>query len=470
MNRLAACLAASALLLAQPAWSATDGFPKTAAGEAARTYVQALNRGDLATYTAFMQAGDPAYGISQTDFDRFRRQVGLFDLIRIDRATGARLTALLKQRTSDSFATLEIEIDPARPGQVRRVSLERRDRPDDVAAPERVSDRALAGVIAAKLEATPDFSGAVLVVRDGRPVFAAARGLADRASRTANTLQTRFRIGSINKMLTAVAVLQLVEAGKIDLDAPLGAYLRDYPDRELAKATVRQLLTHTAGAGELFTPGFEENRDRLRELSDLVAFYGARGPEFEPGSTFAYSDYGFILLGRIVEIVSGGSYDDYVAGRILAPAGMLRTGALSETVAVPGRTTDYVMVRDRYEPTVDALPYRGTSAGGGYSTVGDLAAFASALSSGRLLSPQSTRLMTTGQVDTDDGQRYGLGVFDYSRPGWREIGHNGVGPGLNAELRILGDGEVVIVVLTNVAPPGRAGQLSSFITARLRLD
>jgi hypothetical protein len=149
---------------------------------------------------------------------------------------------------------------------------------------------------------------------------------------------------------------------------------------------------------------------------------------------------------------------------------MLRTGALPETVAVPGRTTDYAMVRDRYEPTADALPYRGTSAGGGYSTVGDLAAFASALSSCRLLGPRSTRLMTTGQVDTDDGQRYGLGVFDYSRPGWREIGHNGVGPGLNAEFRILGDGEVVTVVLTNVAPPGRAGQLSSFITARLRLD
>ncbi|MDP3590503.1 serine hydrolase [Phenylobacterium sp.] len=471
MARLGLCLGAVALLLAQPAWSATDGFPKTVVGMAARTYIEALNKGDLETYATFMRANDPAYAIGRDDFDQFRRQVGLFDLIRIDRASGDKLTALLKQRASDSFATLEIEIDPLSPNQVRRVSLERRDRPDNVAAPERVDDRALAKVITAKLDATPDFSGAVLVTRDGRPVFIAARGLADRTRGIPNAPQTRFRIGSINKMLTAVAVLQLVQAGSIDLDAPLGAYLPNYPNSDLAgKATIRQLLTHTAGAGELFTLGFSENRDALREIADIVAFYGGRPPEFEPGATFAYSDYGFILLGRIIEVVSGRSYDDYVAVKILTPAGMHRTGALPEAVTVPDRTTDYVMIGDRYEPTSGTLPYRGTSAGGGYSTVGDLAAFATALSSDKLLDQTHTRLMTTGQVPTDEGQRYGFGVFDYSHPGWREIGHNGVGPGLNAELRILADGKVIIVILTNVAPPGRAGQLSSFIKARLRID
>lgn len=470
MVRLASCLAAITLL-AQPAWSATDGFPTTPAGTAARAYVEALNRGDLETYVAFMRSNDPAYAITRDEFDQFRRQVGLFDLIRIDRASDTRLTALLKQRTSDSFATLDIEIDQAQPHQVRRVSFDRRDRPDDVAAPERVNDHDLAEVISAKLDATPDFSGAVLVVRNGVAVFTGARGLSDRARQTANTPQTRFRVGSINKMLTAVAVLQLVQAGKIDLDAPLATYLPDYPNRDLAsKASVRQLLTHRAGAGELFTPAFEENRTALREIADIVAFYGDRPPEFEPGAAFAYSDYGFILLGRIVEVVSGRSYDDYVGEHILAPAGMARTGALPEAVSVPGRTTDYVMIGERYEATTATLPYRGTSAGGGYSTVGDLAAFATALSSGRLLSPQYTQLMTTGQTPTDDGQSYGFGVFDYSRPGWREIGHNGIAPGLNAELRILGDGQVVIVVLTNVSPPGRAGQLSSFIKARLRLN
>lgn len=471
MDRLASCLCALAILGFQPAAAATNGFPGTPAGVAARTYVEALNKGDLVTYATFMRSNDPAYAITRNEFDQFRRQVGLFDLIRIDRASETGLTALLKQTTSDSFATLEIEIDRASPHQVQRVSLERRDRPENVAAPERVGDLELAKLIATKLDATPDFSGAVLITRNGRPVFSAARGFSDRALATMNTPNSRFRIGSLNKMLTAVAVLQLAQAGKIELDAPLGTYLPDYPNRDLAtKASIRQLLTHTAGAGELFTPAFEAKRDALREISDLVAFYGDRPPEFEPGETFAYSDYGFILLGRIVEVVSGRRYDEYVAANILAPAGMRRTGALPESVVVPGRTTDYVMVGDQHQATTDTLPYRGTSAGGGYSTVGDLAAFAAALTSGKLLSAQYAQLMTTGHVSTDDGQHYGFGVFDYSRPGWREIGHNGVGPGLNAELRILGDGKVVIVVLTNVAPPGRAGQLSSFIKARLQLD
>lgn len=471
MARLAPYLTTFLLLLASPAWSATDGFPDTPAGRAARTFVEALNQGDAATYSSFMQASDPAAAVPPEAFIGFRRQVGGFDLIRIDAATQTRLTALMKQRTSDSFATLVIEVDPGAPHQVRRAGLDRRDRPADIAAPDRVSDQELVRLIDAKLDATPDFSGAVLVMREGRLLFAAARGQADRTRGVRNTLQTRFRIGSLNKMLTAVAVLQLAQAGKIDLDAPLATYLPAYPNRDLAtKASVRHLLTHTAGAGELFTPTFEENRERLRDVADIVALYGDRAPEFAPGAAFSYSDYGFVLLGRVVEVVSGQSYDDYVDDHILVPSRMRRTGALPESTPVPGRTTDYVMVGDRYEPTTDALPYRGTSAGGGYSTVGDLAAFAAALSSGRLLGPAYTRLMTTGQVATDDGERYGFGIFDYSRPGWREIGHNGVAPGLNAELRILGDGKVVIVVLTNVAPPGRASGLSTFIKARLRLD
>ena len=108
MDRLASCLCALAILGFQPAAAATNGFPGTPAGVAARTYVEALNKGDLVTYATFMRSNDPAYAITRNEFDQFRRQVGLFDLIRIDRASETGLTALLKQTTSDSFATLEI--------------------------------------------------------------------------------------------------------------------------------------------------------------------------------------------------------------------------------------------------------------------------------------------------------------------------------------------------------------------------
>ena len=110
-----------------------------------------------------------------------------------------------------------------------------------------------------------EFSGAVLVAKDGRVLFRRAYGLADRKRRVPNTLRTRFRIGSMNKMFTAVAILQLVEAGKVKLNARLGAYLPDYPNRGVAaKVTIHQLLTHTGATGDIFGPDFDEHRQELR--------------------------------------------------------------------------------------------------------------------------------------------------------------------------------------------------------------
>ena len=118
----------------------------------------------------------------------------------------------------------------------------------------------------------------------------------------------------MNKMFTAVATLQLVEAGKLALDDPIGKYLPDYPNKEVAsKVTVRHLLTHTGGTGDIFGPEFEQHRLKLREHRDYVKLYGARGLTHEPGARFEYSNYGFVLLGALIEKVSGESYYDYVA-------------------------------------------------------------------------------------------------------------------------------------------------------------
>ena len=116
----------------------------------------------------------------------------------------------------------------------------------------------------------------------------------------------------MNKMFTAVAILQLVEAGKVELTAPLGTYLTHYPNRDVAKVTIHQLLTHTGGTGDIFGPDFDLHRTELRTLADYVQLYGTRGLEFQPGSDWSYSNYGFILLGRVIEKVTGQSYYDYV--------------------------------------------------------------------------------------------------------------------------------------------------------------
>jgi CubicO group peptidase (beta-lactamase class C family) len=148
---------------------------------------------------------------------------------------------------------------------------------------------------------------------------------------------------------------------------------------------VRHLLTHAGGTGDIFGPEFEQNRLALREHSDYVELFGERAVGFEPGSRYEYSNYGFVLLGALIEAVTGESYYDYVRDNVFAPAGMTATDSLPESEDVAGRAVGYTRSGSLWRPNTDTLPWRGTAAGGGYSTVGDLDRFANALSSGKLL-------------------------------------------------------------------------------------
>ena len=315
-----------------------------------------------------------------------------------------------------------------------------------------------------------EFSGAVLVAKDDRVLFSHAYGLADCNRRIPNTIRTRFRIGSMNKMFTAVAILQLVQAGQVKLTAPVGTYLRDYANRQVAtKVTIHQLLTHTGGTGDIFGPEFDAHRHDLRTLADYIELYGKRGPEFEPGSQWAYSNYGFILLGAVIEKVTGHSYYDYVQQHVFAPAGMTRSGSLPEDRAVPGRSIGYTKPfgTTAWAPNSDTLPFRGTSAGGGYSTVEDLARFAHALLGHRLLNPDATKLLITGKVKAGPGARYAYGfedARDADGNGW--VGHGGGAPGMNGDLKIYPKTGYVVAVLANLDPPA-AQRISEYLDPRL---
>jgi D-alanyl-D-alanine carboxypeptidase len=308
------------------------------------------------------------------------------------------------------------------------------------------------------------FAGAVLVAHDGKVLLEDAWGPADRDAKTPNTPATKFRIGSMNKMFTAVATLQLVEAGVLALDDPIGKYLLDYPNREVAaKVTVRHLLTHTGGTGDIFGPQFDRNRLNLRDHADYIDLYGERAPAFEPGSRFEYSNYGFVLLGALVEAVTGQTYYDYVRSNIFQPAGMTSTDSLPETNDIPNRSVGYMRVGDAWMPNTDTLPWRGTAAGGGYSTVGDLARFAQALSSGTLISKQMLAEATRAHTE---GYGYGFGVGLEPAPFY---GHSGGAPGMNGDLQIYPDLGYVVVSLANLDPPA-ANSLVNFFTVRMPAD
>ena len=325
-----------------------------------------------------------------------------------------------------------------------------------------------------KRAAADEFTGTVLVAKDGKPVFEGAYGFAEREGKVPNTPATRFRFGSMGKMFTAVAALQLVQAGKLSLDAPVGKYLPDYPNPEVAAVTIEQLLTHTGGTGNIFVPEYFNARLETREHQDYLNLFGKRGAGFKPGSRWDYSNYGMLLLGRIIEVVSGQSYYDYTRTHIFEPLGMSSTGNEPEESHVSNLSTGYTHMGPRPGPpgplraNTDTLPYRGTAAGGGYSTAGDLLKFMNGLNDHRLLDAAHTGMLfkpriAAGRPGTE--QALGFSVRTLT-DGTASVGHGGGAPGMNGQLMYFPKTRYLIVVLANVDPPA-ADALADFIAGAL---
>jgi len=474
LQRLAITLLTASLLGATP----QSQFPDTPAAHQFAAWLEAFNSGDRAKLLEFLQKNNPSRAGDIDGELGFRRMTGGFEFQKVEQSTASKLTGIVKERDSDTFARFSLEVEAAEPHRIKELDLRQIPVPPGF-APARVSQDATVAALRAELDkrvAADSFAGAALVAKNGKPVFQAAYGLADREKKIPNQLDTQFRIGSMNKMFTAVSVLQLVQAGKIKLTDPLGTYLTDYPNKELAsKVTVHQLLTHTGGTGDFFGPEFDKHRLELRTLQDYVKLYGQRGVEFEPGSKWAYSNYGFLLLGVLVEKVSGQNYYDYVAEHVYKPAGMTLTSSLAEDQAVPGRSVGYTHIEppgggaaasEAWRPNTDTLPYRGTSAGGGYSTVEDLLRFATALQQHKLLDAKHTELLTTGKVDTPGGGKYAYGFGVRSFGDIPCFGHGGGAPGMNGDLEICPGPGYVVAVLSNLDPPA-AQRVSDFVLNRL---
>jgi D-alanyl-D-alanine carboxypeptidase len=445
--------------------------PNTPAAHQFSAWLDAFNSGDRSRLLAFLEKD---YAARTTDIDQevsFRSMTGGFEFKKVEKSEATKFSGIVKERDSDQFKKFTIEVEAAKPYRITRLDLQAIARPAEFAMPRMSEDQVIAALRAGldQQVAADRFSGAVLVARKGKPIFSGAYGLADREKKTKNELTTRFRIGSMNKMFTAVAVLQLVQSGKIQLTAPLGDYLADYPNKDVSsRVTVHHLLTHTGGTGDFFGPEFDAHRLELRTLEDYVKLYGKRGLDFEPGSRWAYSNYGFLLLGVMIEKVTGESYYDYVRDHVFTPAGMASTGSLPEDQTVSQRSVGYTKFggSEAWRPNTDTLPYRGTSAGGGYSTVEDLLRFADALENHKLLDTHHTELLTTGKVDTGNGDKYAYGFMDRTEGGARSFGHGGGAPGMNGELTIFPRSGYVVAVLANIDPPA-AQRVAAFIGNRL---
>jgi D-alanyl-D-alanine carboxypeptidase len=464
------------MLLALGLWAtvavgASQQADVPAAEKQFHAWLAVFNAGDRADLREFLGKNntDPADHVD--DLLRFRDMTGGFEFKKTEESAPTKYVALLKEKDSDTFVRATAEVEQAAPHRIKGLQILATVTPTEFQVAPMAEHDAIAAVkkLAEEQTGSDKFSGAVAISKDGKTVFEQAYGLADREKKTPNTLQTRFRMGSMNKMFTATAILQLAQAGKLKLTDPVGKYLTDYPNQDVAtKVTIHQLLTHTGGTGDIFGPEFDEHRLELKTLQDYVKLYGQRGLEFEPGSKWDYSNYGFLLLGVVVQRVSGQDYYEYIREHIFKPAGMSLSDSLPEDQIVLGRSVGYMKPegsRD-WKANTDTLPYRGTSAGGGYTTVEDLLRFANAILTNRLLDNQHTELLITGHEDTPMGSKYAYGFMDNREYGPRWFGHGGGAPGMNGELRIYPLSGYVVAVLSNLDPPA-AERISGYVSHRL---
>jgi CubicO group peptidase (beta-lactamase class C family) len=304
-------------------------------------------------------------------------------------------------------------------------------------------------------------SGVLLVAKDGVTVANKAAGVANKATGAPIALDTKFNLGSMNKMFTSVAIAQLAQAGKLSFTDTIGKHLPDYPNKEVAdKVTIHQLLTHTSGLGMYWNEKFMAQREKLVTVAAHLPLFASDPLLFPPGEKFQYSNSGFMVLGAIIEKVSGQDYYSYVQEHIYKPAGMSDTGFYEPGKETPNLAIGYSRMSPDGKPLEEAKDntntreVKGGPAGGGYSTAPDLVKFHQALLSYKLLDKAHTDLITTGKVDMPRGMgKYGYGFGDMSIGGKHSIGHNGGAPGIAANFEMFPDSGYTAVALMNSDPP-----------------
>lgn len=250
-----------------------------------------------------------------------------------------------------------------------------------------------------------EFSGVVLLAKTDKPIFHKAYGYASKEYRFPNNINTRFNIGSINKFITRIAIEQL--KGRLKFNDPVGKYLPDYPNKEVKeKITIYHLLEMSSGIGDFFGKKYQATpKNKLRTLSDYLSLFAEKPLLFEPGTKTKYSNGGYIVLGLIIEKLSGRSYYDYVKENIYRVAEMENTDHFEADLPVENVASGYTRYwngrEHPHEPrrsNIYTRPARGSSAGGGYSTANDLLKLIVALKDNKLSAPEVSREIITNGI------------------------------------------------------------------------
>lgn len=373
----------------------------------------------------------------------------------LQESSATEATALLRRKLTEDWIALAVSVEAGAPHRITGIGQRAPKIPAAERAAKKLTDAERARELEAyvqKLAEADVFSGAVLLAKDGKVIFEKAYGEASKDFGVANRVDTKFNLGSMNKMFTAVAIAQLVERGKLSFEDSLAKFLPEFPSKEAAeKIKIKHLLTHTAGLGSYFNRKFmESSRARFRTVSDMMTLAEGETLAFEPGAKWAYSNTGMLVLGAVIEKVTGQSYFDYVRENIYKLAGMTNTDAYELDLVTPnlavGYQKEYTEGGVRFRNNVFQHVIRGGPAGGGYSTVGDLLKFDTALRANKLVGAEHVKQLLSAKPELNSPEYgYGFGV-DTKR---RIVGHSGGFSGISSNLDMFLDSGYTAIVMSN---------------------
>lgn len=305
-----------------------------------------------------------------------------------------------------------------------------------------------------------DFSGAILVAHNDQIIEKRAFGLASMEYGIKNTVDTKFNLASITKMITAVATLQLYDRGKVELKLPIGEYLPDYPNKLVRDSvTIHQLLTHTSGNNNFYVGEFlQSDKLKYRNISDFTPLFANDTLLSTPGSKYDYSGSGFVILGLIIEKMSGQNYYDYVKDNIFIPSGMINTTELEIDSVVQNRASGYTTFfgESKILKKNDYYLSKASPAGFHYSTVEDLFKFSKALRNGKLLKKETTKLMFEPKVKGYNTS-IGYGIDIDLRYNQTIQGHSGGWYGIHNELMDFMRDNYTVIIVSNIDDGGKTG-------------
>lgn len=371
------------------------------------------------------------------------------------------LVCIVRGETTEAWLGVEFAIEPSAPNRITRLMLMQARPPSDLPTLPPLTRAEMASEArryVEKLAAADAFSGAVLIGFGDEVLFEAAYGSANKRYDAPNRVDTKFNLGSMNKMFTAVAVAQLAEQGKLDFEDVVSKYLSDdWLSADAAnKIRVRDLLAHTSGLGSYFdSPKFwDSSRAVYRNLADYKPLIDSK-LSFEPGDAWSYSNTGLLLAGVIVEKVGGESYYDYIREHIYTPAKMIDSDCYDMDRPVKNLAYGYSKAAEAFGTNWEENTFKhvikGGPAGGGFSTVHDLFHFSRALMGGKLVTEKTREQLwtRTAQSQRERAMSYGMGFVVAGEPGHRIVGHSGGFPGISANLDIFTDSGFTAVVLSN---------------------